>query len=202
MAPSTSSQAEGWMRMEGRGQRGKSRNSRHFSFFPVLQRLCWEFRKKIWSKLKGQASLLYRGLHFVLGTGTQSRLWNKALIESPEGKQDKWQISWVVAQDERHQVPLAWVRSTRMGENYKSISMHNKWWDGSGKTVNSCLVSSELTAATSVALSLPPAPLTSSPTELMIQALQCGSEAPARGKGIWMLLSEKGRCQVGTTLTK
>lgn len=109
----------------------------------------------------------------------------------PWRKEDKWQRLWIMAPGWKALGSPNVGEKSRMEEKCKATLEHNKWRDDSGMTANSCSVSSEPTAAASAGLSLPPASLTSSLTELMIKALQCGSKAFEGGKGFWMQLEER-----------
>lgn len=165
---------------------------------PHFRGCAWNSERKSDQNPKGDNSCTC----ILFDIGTQSRQWHKNLQKAlKENKTNGKDLeSW--RQDERHGMLVAWVRRTRVKENCKATSVHNKWWDSSGMTANSCLVSSALTAAASAGLSLPPAPLTPSPTEVMIKVLLCGSEAFLKGKVFQCCWSRRGQCQAGTTLTK
>lgn len=165
---------------------------------PHFRGCAWNSERKSDQNPKGGNS----GTCILFDIGTQSRQPHKNLQKGlKESKTNGKDLeSW--RQDERHGMLVAWVRRTRVKENCKATFVHNKWWDSSGMTANSCLVSSELTAAASAGLWLPPAPLTPSLTDLMIKALLYGSETFPKGKVFQCCWSRRGQCQAGTTLTK
>lgn len=180
------------LRRRGRWKWNKAcRDQAHQTLHRLLfcRDCAWNSERKSDQTQKGRNSCpTDRCLTLELPPDYHTKTYFKTLKESmTDGKDLEW---W--HQDERHWVLLAWVR-TRMKGNCKATFVHNKWRDGSGMTANSCLVSSELTAATSAGLSLPLAPLPSSLTELMSKALQCGREGFAGGKGLWMLLEQEGK---------